>query len=74
MSFPKFKPDWDINNDRVKFCKKVGVNAFIYYSKTKSKTGFSSRDFIMNYICNMEADGSLVVACSSYNCNFDMKE
>lgn len=73
MSFPKFKQEWDINNDGVKFCKKVGVNAYIYYSKLKSKSVLASRDFVVNYICNMEADGSLVVACSSYNCDFELR-
>ena len=56
------------------FPQKLGANAYIYYSKTKSKTGFASRDFVMNYICNLEEDGSLVVACSSYNCLYNMKE
>ena len=74
MCLPKFKPEWDINNDGIKFHKKVGVNAYIYYSKLKAKSILSSRDFVMNYICNLEEDGSLVVACSSYNCDFKLKE
>jgi hypothetical protein len=72
MCYSKFKPEWDINNDGVKFHKKVGANAYIYYSRTKSKTGFSARDFVVNYLCNVEADGSLIVTCSSFGCDFQL--
>ena len=74
MCNAKFKPEWDINNDGVKFHKKIGANAYIYYSRTKSKTGFTARDFIMNYICNLEADGTVIVTCSSFNCDFKLRE
>lgn len=74
MCYKKFKPEWDINNERVGYHKKIGANAYIYYSRTKSKTGFSARDFVMNYMCNIEPDGTLYVVCSSYNCDFNYPE
>ena len=51
--------------------KKIGANAYIFYSKTKSKTGFSSRDFVLQMIMNIDKDGSIIVCCSSSNCSFD---
>ena len=65
MCYKPFKKEWDINNEEVDFKKKIGANAYIYYSKTKSKMGFEGRDFILNYLVNIEADGTLMVAASS---------
>lgn len=72
MCYGPFRQEWDINNDKIQFKKKVGANAYVYYSKTKSKTAFSARDFVINYICNLEEDGSLVVACTSFNCDYEI--
>ena len=71
MCYEPFKQEWDVNNDRVEYLKKIGVNAYIFYSKTKSKTGFSSRDFVLQMIMNMEQDGSIIICCSSSNCTYE---
>jgi hypothetical protein len=33
--------------------------------------GFSPRDFIMNYLVNIEQDGTLVLITTSQGCNYD---
>ena len=51
--------------------KKVGVNAFITYTKTIRKYVISARDFLTNYLMNEEEDGSIMLVTSSENCKYD---
>ena len=60
-----------MNNDKTQFMKKIGVNAYILYSKSKSKMGVSARDFLSNYIINIEPDGTLIAVACSYYVDFD---
>lgn len=34
MCYKEFKPEWDVNIASTEFKKKVGVNAYIYYTRT----------------------------------------
>lgn len=70
MCYSPFKQEWDVNNDKSEYLKKIGVNSYIYYSKTKSKLGFSSRDFVLQMIMNIEQDGTILICCSSDNCSY----
>ena len=54
--------------------KKVGVNAFISYLKTKKVLIVSSRDFLVNYLCNTEEDGTIIDVVSSDEVDFDFPE
>lgn len=74
MCCSKYKQEWDINNDSCAFKEKIGVNAYIYYSRTKPKMGFSARDFVLNYLVNVEEDGTLLVVACSQGCKYQMDE
>ena len=72
LSNPKYVSEWNIGLEKMHFCKKVGVNAYIYQIRQKSR-GLGKlpvRDFVMNYICNLESDGSVVVVYTTQNCNY----
>ena len=68
MLYFQFRKEWDINNDFCQFEKKVGANAYNFYTRTISKTGFSARDFVLNLIYNIESDGTVLWCASSHNC------
>ena len=70
LHFP-FRKEWDINCDFCQFEKKVGANGFYFYNRTISKTGFSARDFVLNLIYNVEADGTVLWCASSHNCSYE---
>lgn len=55
-----YKYKWDINVDNVTHIKKVGVNGMVSQLKTKKVLIVSSRDFVVNYLCNWEEDGTLI--------------
>jgi len=74
MGYKKMKNDWDLNNDASKYFKKVGANAYIYYSKSKPKMGISPRDFLNNYLVNIEKDGTIIILVSSTNVDYDYPE
>lgn len=54
-----WKTKWDTNIEKVVHLKKVGVNAQVTHLKTKKVFVVSSRDFIVNYLCNEEEDGTI---------------
>jgi hypothetical protein len=54
--------------------KKVGVNAYVTYNKTIKKYVVSARDFVFNYLCNEEEDGSMYFVTSSDNTDYNMPE
>ena len=70
MNYKKMKPEWDLNNDKSEFVKKVGANGYILYTKSKSKLGISARDFLSNFIVNIEPDGTLIVVVCTQNVDF----
>jgi hypothetical protein len=71
MNCPDFIKMWAINNDQTKFVKKVGVNGYIHYNKTRKLMVVQSRDFVTNMIQNTEPDGSVIYCCSSIGCDYD---
>lgn len=46
----------------------MGVNAYVVYMKTKKVMMVSSRDFCVNYINNIEADGTIIDCQTSNKC------
>mmetsp|Transcript_17931 Transcript_17931/g.27745 ORF Transcript_17931/g.27745 Transcript_17931/m.27745 type:complete len:156 (+) Transcript_17931:1937-2404(+) len=68
MHFP-LRKDWDVNNEVAEVVKKVGVNAYHFYYKTKKRYIIASRDFVMNILFNIEADGSVYCLVSTDNCS-----
>lgn len=62
---------WAINNETSKFVKKIGVNGYIHYNKTRKLMVVKSRDFVTNMIQNTEKDGSIIYCCSSIGCEYD---
>lgn len=60
-----WKTKWDVNVEKVEHLKKVGVNANVTYMKTKKVLIVSSRDFVVNYLCNWEEDGTIVDCATS---------
>lgn len=36
--------------------------------------GFDARDFVLNYLCNVEEDGTLITTVSSQGCQYKMDE
>ena len=75
MCYKPLRQEWDINNDYAEFTKKIGVNAFMYYNKTKKKFVISARDFATNYLINIEEeDGTLIVCGSSLNPHEEIPE
>jgi len=71
MNYKKMKPEWDLNNDTSAFVKKVGVNGYILYVKSKSKMGVSARDFLNNFIVNIEPDGTVIVVVCSQDVDYN---
>ena len=66
MNYKKLKPEWDLNNDTSGFKKKIGANGYVMYTKSKSKMGVSARDFLNNYLINIEPDGTLIICVCSH--------
>lgn len=64
-----YRSQWDVNNEFFVFKKKIGVNAFILHSKTKKKLVVASRDFVVNYLIQEEADGTVMFSSTSENCD-----
>lgn len=60
-----------MNNDTTQFMKKIGANGYVLYNKSKSKMGVSARDFLSNYLINVEPDGTLISVACSYSVDFD---
>jgi len=50
------------------------VNAYISYLKTKKVLIVSSRDFLVNYLCNTEEDGTIMDVVSSENVDYNFPE
>lgn len=46
----------------------MGVNAYVVYMKTKKVMMVSSRDFVCNYINNVEPDGTIIDCQTSNRC------
>lgn len=65
MAYFPFRSEWDINTEYAEHVKKIGVNAFVSYSKSKKQYVVSSRDFVVNYLCNVLEDGSIIDACTT---------
>jgi hypothetical protein len=74
MACKDFVNEYALNTDYTEFRKKIGANGYICYSRTKPKMGFSARDFIMNYLINLEADGTFILVTTSTNCNWKEPE
>ena len=74
ICYAPLRKEWDVNNDVMMHTKKIGANAYITYSKTIKKFVISARDFVVNYIINEEADGSILFCASSDNCQHDIAE
>ena len=74
MGYWPVRQEWDINNDVSEYRKKVGANAFYFYSRSKSRTGFGSRDFVVSLLYNEEEDGTLLWASSSIGCPYTVPE
>lgn len=74
ICYTPMKPQWDLNNDQTVYKKKVGVNAYIVYSRTVKKFVISPRDFVVNLIQNTEADGTTYYCASSTDCEFEIPE
>jgi hypothetical protein len=54
--------------------KKVGVNGYEYYLKSKKKFVVASRDFPFNLIFNIEEDGTIISCASTDNFKGTMPE
>lgn len=50
ICYTPMKPQWDLNNDQTVYKKKIGVNAYVVYSRTVKKFVISPRDFVVNLI------------------------
>jgi len=74
MSYFPLRSEWDTNTDYAEHLKKVGVNAFISYSKSKKQYVVSSRDFVVNYLCNREEDGTIRDVVTSENVQMNVPE
>jgi len=72
IGYQPLRKEWDVNNEILEFNKKVGVNAFICYTKTVRKFIISSRDFVVNYLINEDADGTIYLVTSSEGCAYDL--
>ena len=71
MACKQYLNEYALNTDHTAFRKKIGANAYIYYNRTKPKIGFQARDFICNYLINIEQDGTLVIVSTSYGVDYD---
>ena len=69
-----YKYKWDINVDKVAHVKKVGVNGMVSQLKTKKVLIVSSRDFVVNYLCNWEEDGTIIDVQTSNSLYVDVPE
>jgi hypothetical protein len=69
-----FKNQWDLNLQEFKYLSKVGVNAFIACKTIKGKGTLQPRDFLVNMLTNIEADGSIVLVSSSLSCDYKYPE
>jgi len=70
----EWKRQWDENCDFTEHLQKVGVNSYVTYNKTKGMYVVSSRDFVMNFIMNEEADGTIIDCVTSEKVEFDCPE
>jgi hypothetical protein len=74
MNYSPMIKEWNLNHEESEFLKKVGVNGFHYWSKTKKVFVVSSRDFATNMLYNVEADGTVIICGSSDNFHGDCPE
>ena len=74
ISYHPLKTQWDINSEETTYLKKVGVNAYVLYMKTKKKFVVAARDFVTNYIQNTEADGLTYYCASSIGVKVQVPE
>lgn len=52
MNYFPLRNEWDLNCEIANHLQKVGVNAFISYTKTKKLFLVASRDLVVNYLIN----------------------
>ena len=74
LYYKPFKHEWDANTEHSEFSRKIGVNAYHYYMKSKKKFVVASRDFLVNMIFNVEEDGTVIICGSTDNCTLDIPE
>jgi hypothetical protein len=74
MSYFPTRSEWEPNTEFAEHLKKVGPNAFISYSKSKKHFMIYSRDFLVNYLCNREEDGTIRDVVTSENVEYDLPE
>ena len=65
---------WNLNNDLNEQVAKLGVNGYIVYQRTKKAYVVSARDFVVNYLCNEEEDGTIMYVATSLNCQYKIPE
>ena len=59
------RKNWDNNVEDMHFIEKVGVGAYHVYNKVKKVLIVESRDFVMDFFTNWEANGSIYIIISS---------
>ena len=74
MMYGPLRREWDVNNDFMEHKKKIGVNAYVTYSKSLKKFVISPRDFVVNYIINEDPDGTIMICTSSDNCKLNIPD
>jgi len=74
MNYFPMVSQWNLNCETNGHVSKLGVNAYITYQKTKKAYVVSSRDFVVNYLCNQEEDGTIMYVATSANCHYKIPE
>lgn len=53
------RPDWDINQVKIFFDSKIGVNLYRLYTQTRRISVVSGRDFLLHAMTYVDTDGTI---------------
>ena len=69
------RKEWDSTLEQLGYLQNVGKNAYVMYQQYKKSNNQASppREFLTNFLCNQDPDGSILQVASSTNCKFNYR-
>ena len=69
----KMRKEWDSTLEQLGYLQNVGKNAYVMYQQYKKSNNQTPppREFLTNFLCNQDPDGSILHVASSTDCKFN---